>query len=284
MTDQAAKEQAADDLHRDIMNLPCKLHEYPNYTDGEKIAHQQGHRDARHAAAELVAARASSLVAMTDEQIDAIVKSVFPPDRDSHYDIWLREVGRPIARAVLAAAPPSPGAAQGMEPVAQKPGWFLSYDAVSHLPSLPKLIEHAKRAHYTNAIVRKDGKETVYEADWIKHLRWVDVAASPPESPAPAREAQDKAPDEIWLQIDQESPDVDDCTWCRDKINDTDVRYVRAALSPSSPGAQRPEKHRCSAHPHHNPDCQDCVAQNTSEDASGMNSVASVGVQEEQKP
>lgn len=58
-------------------------------------------------------------------------------------------------------------------------GWFLPYEAVKHLTSLPRLLEHAKRAHYTNATVRKDGRETIYEADWIKHLRWV------PPSPAP---------------------------------------------------------------------------------------------------
>lgn len=42
------------------------------------------------------------------------------------------------------------------------------------------------------------------------------------------------APAEIWLQVDQESPDIDDSTWCRDKINDSDVRYVRADLSPAA--------------------------------------------------
>jgi hypothetical protein len=47
---------------------------------------------------------------------------------------------------------------------------------------------------------------------------------------APSQEPS-KAPDRLWLQMDQESPDVDDCTWCRDKINDTDVLYVRADLA-----------------------------------------------------
>lgn len=49
-----------DELHRDIMNLPCKVpgsepagdHEAAVWTNGYK----RGHRDARHAAAELVAA------------------------------------------------------------------------------------------------------------------------------------------------------------------------------------------------------------------------------------
>lgn len=54
-------------------------------------------------------------------------------------------------------------------------GWFLPARSINRLQAthLEELVEHAKRAHYTNAVVRKDGKETVYEADWIKHLRMV---------------------------------------------------------------------------------------------------------------
>ena len=36
--------------------------------------------------------------------------------------------------------------------------------------SIEALIAHAKRARWTNAVVRKDGVETTYEADWIKTL------------------------------------------------------------------------------------------------------------------
>ena len=32
------------------------------------------------------------------------------------------------------------------------------------------LIDHAKRARWTNVVVRKDAVETTYEADWIKEL------------------------------------------------------------------------------------------------------------------
>jgi hypothetical protein len=59
-----------------------------------------------------------------------------------------------------------------------EPGWFLPYEAVKHLTSLPKLLEHARRARWTNAVVRKDGVETTYEADWIKHMRWVSGGAA----------------------------------------------------------------------------------------------------------
>jgi hypothetical protein len=60
------------ELHDAIMRLPCN----PLYTeDTNKIAYKVGHRDARHAAAELVAAAeaatspAPAVVQMTDGQI-----------------------------------------------------------------------------------------------------------------------------------------------------------------------------------------------------------------------
>jgi len=49
--------------------------------------------------------------------------------------------------------------------------------------TIKKLIAHAKRARWTNAIVRKDGIETVYEADWIKEL--VPFATPPAEKREP---------------------------------------------------------------------------------------------------
>ncbi len=48
------------------------------------------------------------------------------------------------------------------------------------------------------------------------------------------------APERIWLQSDPEStgtpiyptdPSPDDVTWCADKINNSDTRYVRADLA-----------------------------------------------------
>lgn len=41
---------------------------------------------------------------------------------------------------------------------------------------------------------------------------------------------QTKEPERIYLQADAESPDIDDCTWCRDQINMADIAYVRADL------------------------------------------------------
>lgn len=44
------------------------------------------------------------------------------------------------------------------------------------------------------------------------------------------------APEVIWLQIDGEAEQFqgwDAQTWCEDKINETDVKYVRADLTPN---------------------------------------------------
>ena len=51
-------------------------------------------------------------------------------------------------------------------------GWFLPTDALNEpmRAGMAALVAHAKRARWTNATVRKDGIETNYEADWIKHL------------------------------------------------------------------------------------------------------------------
>jgi hypothetical protein len=51
------------------------------------------------------------------------------------------------------------------------------------------------------------------------------------EKPEP--ENLHQVPDIIWLQVDPDGEDPsgeflpDDATWCRDKINDTDVEYRR---------------------------------------------------------
>lgn len=58
-------------------------------------------------------------------------------------------------------------------------GWFLPHEKVSHLTTLPILLAATKRARYTNAVVRKDGRETIYEADWIKFMEWMPAHPSP---------------------------------------------------------------------------------------------------------
>lgn len=40
-------------LHNEIMNLPCKVDAYTRLRHDTEIAYKEGHRDARHVAAEL---------------------------------------------------------------------------------------------------------------------------------------------------------------------------------------------------------------------------------------
>jgi hypothetical protein len=56
-------------------------------------------------------------VALSDERIDAIVEAMFPPG-DGHHEAWLREIARPIARAIERECR---GAAPGTAPREAKP-------------------------------------------------------------------------------------------------------------------------------------------------------------------
>jgi hypothetical protein len=64
---------------------------------------------------------------------------------------------------------------------------------------------------------------------WESHIRM--------EREAQAARETTTAPARLWLQVDQESPNVDESTWCQDKINDTDVLYIRADLAGVPPTA-----------------------------------------------
>jgi hypothetical protein len=51
-------------------------------------------------------------------------------------------------------------------------GWFLPRSALNEaqIATLERFLPHAKRAHEIDCKIRKDGKETWYELDFIKHL------------------------------------------------------------------------------------------------------------------
>ena len=51
-------------------------------------------------------------------------------------------------------------------------GYYLPLTALNEAmqSGFETLLAHARRARWTNAVVRKDGMETTYEADWIKHM------------------------------------------------------------------------------------------------------------------
>lgn len=55
-------------------------------------------------------------------------------------------------------------------------GWFIDRAAFNEpmFRTFDKMLSHAKRARWVNVVVRKDGVETTYEADWIKHMRLLE--------------------------------------------------------------------------------------------------------------
>ena len=66
------------------------------------------------------------------------------------------------------------------------------------------LIAHAKRARWTNVVVRKDAVETTYEADWIKKLiPYTTLPAQPPQrKPLTDEEIEKLADDFLAYQIE----------------------------------------------------------------------------------
>lgn len=79
----AAPAKPQSDLHSAIVNLPCKppAADPESLDDGETYAYQIGHRDARHAAAELVAAAHSEPVGVVDEGDDGLfIELIYGPN------------------------------------------------------------------------------------------------------------------------------------------------------------------------------------------------------------
>ena len=52
-------------------------------------------------------------------------------------------------------------------------GWALSSERINSLQqaSIKKMVELAKGAHWIDVVVRYEGKEHRFQADWIKHLK-----------------------------------------------------------------------------------------------------------------
>ena len=73
-------ETTLDDLHRQIMNLqdfpPWLMRNNADPTDAELDYYTKGHRDARHAAAELVAAFSASVSDVENEMTETEIENV----------------------------------------------------------------------------------------------------------------------------------------------------------------------------------------------------------------
>ena len=71
---------------------------------------------------------------------------------------------------------------------------------------------------------------------WQAALDDYDDAAFEADEKARIAALHKSAPEVIWLQVDPEAEQFDGWeaqTWCSDKINETDVKYVRADLTPN---------------------------------------------------
>jgi hypothetical protein len=88
------------DLHQQIMNLPCKVPDVEADSKHHAIwasGYKHGHKDTRHAAAELAAAQSSRIARLEEalRQIVAIEDEMYGGDWDEI------EKARSIARAAL---------------------------------------------------------------------------------------------------------------------------------------------------------------------------------------
>ena len=104
------------DLHNQIMNIATPKH-IEDMPTGARLTYKEGHRDARHAAAELVAQAAPVVAAseLSDEQIEALW--------NEHASTGYLTVGAlQFARAVLAAATPAASVAKPIGVVEPMPG------------------------------------------------------------------------------------------------------------------------------------------------------------------
>lgn len=97
-------EQKQDALYRDVMNLHGNARHYDDVPS--KRAYMDGHRDARHAAAELVAA-ASYLFAKDAERLREALQQIAdikPADVNQYARGWVDHC-REVARAALEGQP-----------------------------------------------------------------------------------------------------------------------------------------------------------------------------------
>lgn len=76
--------------------------------------------------------------------------------------------------------------------------WCLPSEQLNkpQLESIAKLVQRTKHAHYTNVVVRINGENETYEADWIKHMT---LSAAP--SPASVQGWAIKGPDERFVAV-----------------------------------------------------------------------------------
>lgn len=101
---QAQAAAQATDLHNAIMNIPCKRADHEFMNTEHRMLYKNGHRDARHAAAELALAHPAAAVEPAVEQAEPLTNEAIDrlfSEMPGGVDGWLKQFGyRQFARAV----------------------------------------------------------------------------------------------------------------------------------------------------------------------------------------
>ncbi|GAB3484225.1 DUF551 domain-containing protein [Azotobacter salinestris] len=182
-------------LHDQIMWLPCDPAEYTNVN--MMLAYKEGHRDARHAAAELVAAHEAEQaapVAVPDEREAFEAKFPVPSDcrrvgntyAATEFNAWQANAYGEIRKGWLAAlewressAPSSP------TPPAQQPAAWISVDEPFHgaagIEAGEWDIQCDGKAIDELAAANSPGRIPLYAAPPAQQSQWVAVSERLPE-------------------------------------------------------------------------------------------------------
>lgn len=107
------------DLHDQIMNIACRRADDTFLNQASRLLYKEGHRDARHDAAELALAASGGNAApgLTDEQIDAIRDTAIVNEMERTQRIFLtkKEERRAFARAIEAASAPNAALVEALQ-------------------------------------------------------------------------------------------------------------------------------------------------------------------------
>jgi hypothetical protein len=95
----------------------------------------------------------------------------------------------------------------------------------------------------TKKLARELAAYAAQQANHAERQRQRDTAKRPvPEGGGSQPEDSAQGPSELWLQLQGGDYREGNVSWCWNKINDSDVRYVRADLAASLPHPKEPKK------------------------------------------
>ena len=94
--------------------------------------------------------------------------------------------------------------------------WLITDEKINSLQvaSIQRLIDRTKHAHYTDVLLRINGTNERYEADWLKHM----TRTAPPQR----KPLTDEEITEIWGQKPR---------WHAPPIGSTDIEFARAVIA-----------------------------------------------------